>query len=212
MMDRRSRRRRSEIEPDRQPPASLVFVDVQDVTLALRDGRRAAELLEPICALYDAVFSVPPFRWTEEESAHHRRSLVELIGDPTFGLATAGAAGGLVGFAYGVRLAPTTGWWQGFEEPLRPELVAEHEGRTFALIDLAVDEGYRGQGLGRQLLDVLLGSRGEERATLCVQPTATETQAIYEHLGWQRVGRKRAGSGAVSPLWDVFVLPLQARP
>jgi ribosomal protein S18 acetylase RimI-like enzyme len=197
-------------ESDRQLPASLVFVDVQDV--ALRDGRRAAELLEPICALYDAVFSVSPFRWTEEESAHHRWSLAELIGDPTFGLATAGAAGGLVGFAYGVRLAATTGWWQGFEEPLRPELVAEHEGRTFALIDLAVDEGYRGRGLGRQLLDVLLGSRGEERATLCVQPTATETQAIYEHLGWRRVGRKRAGSGAVSPLWDVFVLPLQARP
>lgn len=185
---------------------------VQDVTLALGDGKRAAELLDPICALYDAVFSQPPFRWTDEESAHHRQSLSELAHNPTFGLATAQARDELVGFAYGVRLSPTTSWWQGFEEPLPAELVAEHEDRTFALIDLAVAEAYRGQGLGRQLLDILLGSRAEERATLCVQPTATETQAIYEHLGWQRVGRKQAATDAVSPFWDVFLLPLQTKP
>src|SRR6266545_7128835 len=142
---------------------------VQDVTLTLGDGQLAAELLVPICALYDAVFSVPPFHWTDEESAHHRQSLAELARNPTFGLVTAQAGDELVGFAYGVRLAPTTGWWQGFEEPLPAELVAEHEGRTFALIDLAVAEAYRGQGLGKRLLDLLLGSRDEERVTLCVQ-------------------------------------------
>ena len=32
---------------------------VQDVTLTLGGSQRAAELLDPICALYDAVFSVP---------------------------------------------------------------------------------------------------------------------------------------------------------
>jgi len=183
-----------------------------DVTLALGDGRRAVELLEAICALYDAVFSQPPFRWTDEESAHHRQSLVGLARNPTFSLVTAQTGEVLVGFAYGICLPPTTGWWQGFQEPLPPELTSEYDSRTFALIDLAVDEIHRGQGLGRQLLDLLLGSRSEERATLCVQPTATETQAIYEHLGWQRVGRKDAGSNAVSPFWDVFVLPLQTKP
>jgi ribosomal protein S18 acetylase RimI-like enzyme len=182
------------------------------VALTLGDGRRAAELLDPICALYDMVFSQPPFRWVDEESVHHRRSLVEVSRNPTFGLAVAAAGGELVGFAYGVRLPPTTGWWRGFQEPVPAELVAEYEGRTFALIDLAVAEAYRGRGLGRRLLDLLLGSRSEERATLCVQPTAIETQAIYEHLGWQRVGRKEAAADEVSPLWDVFVLPLQAKP
>jgi ribosomal protein S18 acetylase RimI-like enzyme len=186
--------------------------DDQDVSLALGDGQRAVELLDRICALYDAVFSQPPFRWTDEESAHHRQSLMELSRNPTFGLASAEAGDELVGFAYGVRLPPTTEWWRGFREPLPADLVAEYEGRTFALIDLAVAEAYRGQGLGRRLLDLLLGSRSEERATLCVQPTATETQAIYGHLGWQRVGRKEAAADAVSPLWDVFVLPLHAKP
>jgi hypothetical protein len=92
-------------------------VDVQDVTLAPGDGQRAAELLGDICALYDAVYSRPPFRWTDEESVHHRQSIVGLLANPTFGLATAQAGDGLTGFAYGVRLAPTTGWWHGFEPP-----------------------------------------------------------------------------------------------
>jgi len=35
-------------------------VAVEDVTLALGDGQRAAELLDAICTLYDAVFSQPP--------------------------------------------------------------------------------------------------------------------------------------------------------
>jgi len=185
---------------------------VQDVTLTLGDGRRAAELLDPICALYDAVFSQPPFRWTADESAHHRQSLVELARNPTFGLATAEAGDELVGFAYGVRLAPSTGWWQGFEEPPPAELVAEHGGRTFALIDLAVRSDYRKRGLGRELLDTLLNSRSEERATLAVQPVAEDTKTFYAHLGWQLVGTAKAPPQAVSPLFDLYVLPLHLTP
>lgn len=172
----------------------------------------AKELTAAICTLYDAVFSQPPFHWTNTESAHHRQSLVEMMADPTFGIVTAEATGGLAGFAYGVRLSPQTGWWWSFEKPLPSELTVEWEGRTFALIDVAVDERYRGQGIGRQLVDTLLGSRSEERATLCVQPIATKTQAIYRHLGWQYVGRREASTYAVSPYWDVYVLSLRNKP
>lgn len=182
------------------------------VTLRHRDIRQAAALLDPLCLLYDTVFSQPPFRWTDDESEHHRQSLIRLIASPTFTLVTAEAAGELVGFAYGVALRPDTQWWSGTAEPLPYELTTEWNGRTFAIIDLAVREDYRKRGIGRALLDVLLASRPEQRATLTVQPVATDTKEFYEHLGWQQVGATKAPDGAVSPFFDVYLLQLHAEP
>jgi ribosomal protein S18 acetylase RimI-like enzyme len=183
-----------------------------DVTLRHRDTRQAAALLDPICLLYDTVFSQSPFRWTDDESEHHRQYLIKLIANPTFTLVTAEAADELVGFAYGMALRPDTQWWSGMTEPLPDELTAEWKGRTFAIIDVAVREDYRKQGIGRALLDALLASRPEQRATLTVQPVAADTKEFYEHLGWQRVGTTKAPEGAVSPFFDVYLLQLHAKP
>jgi ribosomal protein S18 acetylase RimI-like enzyme len=177
------------------------------------DGRAASErLFEPICALYDQVFSQPPFRWTDEESQHHRKLLSDLMEEPTFGIASAEAGGRLAGFGYGYQLRPDTRWWQNFLEPVPDELAREWPGRTFALIDLAVDQAWRGQGLGRKLTEMLLGSRAEQRATLSVQPTAVDTQAFYVHLGWHKVGRKKMPPGVVSPFFDIYVVELEPQP
>lgn len=186
--------------------------ELSGVTLRHRDGNQAAALLDAICLLYDTVFSQPPFRWTDDESEHHRQSLAGLIMNPTFGLVTAEAASKLVGFAYGVALRPDTQWWSGMVEPLPDELVAEWNGRTFAIIDLAVREDYRKRGIGRALLDTLLSNRQEQRATLTVQPIATDTKELYEHLGWQLIGTTKAPTGAVSPFFDVYLLALHANP
>jgi GNAT superfamily N-acetyltransferase len=85
-------------------------------------------------------------------------------------------------------LGPDTRFWQNFIEPVPEELSREWPGRTFILVDLAFDEAWRGQGLGRELTQKLLASRREQRAVLSVQPTATDTQAFYVHLGWRKVG------------------------
>jgi ribosomal protein S18 acetylase RimI-like enzyme len=176
-------------------------------------GRADAErLYEPICALYDQVFSQPPFRWTDDESQHHRELLSSLMTEPTFGIATAESGGHLAGFAYGYQLRPDTRWWQNFLEPVPDELAQEWPGRTFALIDLAVDQAHRGQGLGRELTEMLLESRAEQRATLSVQPTATGTQAFYVHLGWRKAGRKKMPPHVVSPFFDVYVVELPPQP
>jgi ribosomal protein S18 acetylase RimI-like enzyme len=184
---------------------------LNEVTLRHRDTKQAAALLAPICALYDTVFSQPPFRWTDDESEHHRQSLLRLIASPEFALVTAEAAGKLVGFAYGIALRPDTQWWSGMTEPLPDELTTEWKGRTFAIIDVAVGEDYRKQGIGRALMGALLASRPEQRATLTVQPVATDTKEFYEHLGWQRMGTTRAPAGAVSPYFDVYLFPLHAK-
>jgi GNAT superfamily N-acetyltransferase len=85
--------------------------------------------------------------------------------NPAFGLVTAKVNGELVGFAYGIALSGNTGWWSRMMEPLPEELTAEWNGRTFAVIDLAVRQDYRKQGIGRALLDTLLANRTEERAS-----------------------------------------------
>jgi len=182
------------------------------VSVQLAIPATAERLFDPICTLYDQVFSKPPFRWTNDESQHHRDLLASLMKQPSFGIAVAEAGDQLVGFAYGYTLRPDTQWWQNFTEPVPDDVAREWPGRTFALIDLAVDEAWRGQGLGRQLTETLLASRTEQRATLSVQPTATDTQAFYVHLGWEKVGRKQMPPGVVSPFFDVYVVELLPQP
>jgi hypothetical protein len=70
-----------------------------DITVRLGTAATAEELFEPICQLYDQVFSQPPFRWTDEESQHHRELLASLREDSSFGIVTAQDPGQqLVGF------------------------------------------------------------------------------------------------------------------
>jgi GNAT superfamily N-acetyltransferase len=165
----------------------------------------ARPLLDPICALYDNVFSAPPFFWREDESELHRQRLLRLLDDPTFGIAVAQASDELVGFAYGFGVSPDTTRWSGLVEPVEPELTAEWPGRTFLLFDYAVRASWRGRGIGRRLHDALLGSRSEERATLTVQPTASDTKGIYEHWGWWQVGQLEGGPMAAAPVFDVYL-------
>jgi len=171
----------------------------------------------PVCDLYDETFSAAPFAWPEGESDRHRRMLERLTLDPTFGIAAAWrpAVRGpdvLVGFVYGVGLRADTDWWNGFVDPVPAEIVSERAGRTFAVIDLAVAEQWRRRGVGRRLLDVLLGSRCEERATLAVQPQAQISRDFYAGIGgWQLLGRQLTPE-YVSPEFDIYVRDLTAMP
>ena len=176
-----------------------------DIRIDLGAAPLARELLDPICAVYDKTFSAPPFFWREDESALHRQRLLGLLDDPSFGLAVARAGDELVGFAYGVGLAPNTQRWSRLVEPVAEEVIREWSGRTFLLFDYAVRPAYRGRGIGRRLHDRLLGSRREERATLTVQPTAVATKALYERWGWHKIGEMEGGPQAAAPRFDVYL-------
>ncbi|WP_434582055.1 GNAT family N-acetyltransferase [Carbonactinospora thermoautotrophica] len=181
------------------------------VTVSLGAAATARRLFEPIYRLYYETFSKPPYQWPEGEEEQYRRRFERLMGDPTFGIAVAQCGDELAGFAYGYTLRPDTKWWEGFVTPVPPEVTTEWEGRTFALIDFAVDESVRGKGVGRRLHDTLLGSRHEERATLAVEPQAHEARGIYEHWGWQVVGRLRGPATDFAPEFDIMVLPLSLK-
>ncbi len=174
------------------------------------DCSLARQVKEQICDLYDAVFSSSPFAWNPSDSQEHSETMDQMMSLSTFEVTVAFDGCEVVGFAYGHRLPVTHGWWSGFPEPLPADFTREWEGRTFTLVDFAVSARFRGTGVGRKLHNLLLGRRPEERAVLSVQPAATETHHIYEHMGWTRVGRKGPIEGVQPPYWDIFVLPLSA--
>lgn len=176
-----------------------------DVRVKIGGAALALPLLDPICALYDEVFSAPPFFWREDESGLHRERLLRLLDDPTFGVVVTQAGEELVGFGYGFRVPPDTTRWAGLTNEAPPELTAEWPGRTFLLFDYGVRASMRGRGIGRRLHDALLGSRDGERATLTVQPAATDTKAIYKHWGWRQVGQLEGGPTSAAPVFDVYV-------
>ncbi|WP_116025806.1 GNAT family N-acetyltransferase [Thermomonospora umbrina] len=95
--------------------------------------------------------------------------------------------------------------------PPRRDFVAETGSRTFAVIDLAVLPKNCGHGLGRQLMDALLGSRSEERATLAANPNKRALAEMYERWGWRKAGRVPGGEGETQPVFDLYVIALASR-
>lgn len=128
---------------------------------------------------------------------------------PGFVLAEARHGGYLVGYACGMPLRPSTSWWKELTTPLPAADVAEHPGRTFALTELLVRAAWRRQGIGKALINLVLGDRPEERATLTVALAATAAQSAFRNWGWRRVARTR-GPDPGPPLLDVFVMALPA--
>ncbi len=185
---------------------------MKDDATAVRLGTAedARHYFDAICELYDEAFSAPPFVWPETESQRHREMLNDMITKPGFGIALAESSDALVGFVYGTTLTTDTGWWEGFQQQVSPDVTREWPGRTFAVIDLAVQRSARRHGIGRRLLDILLDSRSEQRATLAVQPQAEDTQAFYRAIGgWHLVGRQDTPA-FVSPEFDIYIRELRS--
>ena len=170
----------------------------------LLDGGQAAARAEEFHALHAEVYADPPYRQAGDEE-YPRRFAVQRR-QPGFVLAEARNGGYLVGYAAGMPLRPSTSWWRELTTPLPDEVTAEHPGRTFALTDLLVRASWRRQGIGRELHDLILAGRPEERATLVVLPVAAAAQHAFGAWGWRKLARTRAGPA--EPVADVLVTDL----
>ena len=174
------------------------------LTFRLLDGGQAAARAEEFQALHAEVYADPPYRQAGGDE-YPRRLAIERR-QPGFVLAEARNGGYLVGYATGMPLRPSTSWWRELTAPLPDDVTAEHPGRTFAVTDLLVRASWRRQGIGRELHDLILAGRPEERATLVVPPAAVAAQHALRAWGWRRVARTRPGPDA--PVADVLVTEL----
>jgi GNAT superfamily N-acetyltransferase len=164
------------------------------------DGPGAGDREEELLALADEVYR----NGRDPEVARRARVWRR---QPGFVLAEARHGGYLVGYASGMPLRPSTSWWRGLTTPLPDEVTAEHAGRTFAVTELLVRASWRRQWIGRELHELLLDGRTEERATLTVPPGAAAAQAAFRSWGWRKVARTR-GDEPGGAVLDVLVIDL----
>jgi ribosomal protein S18 acetylase RimI-like enzyme len=179
---------------------------VPEITFQLLDGTQAASHADELRAVHAEVYAEPPYArtddgaWFAERLPVHRRQ-------PGFVLAEARNGGYLVGYAFGMPLRPSTSWWRQLTAPLPEGVTAEPPGRTFALVELVVRASWRRQGIGRDLHDLILAGRPEERATLTVLPAAAAAQHAFRAWGWRKVARTRDPEPG-SPVADVLLITL----
>jgi ribosomal protein S18 acetylase RimI-like enzyme len=189
----------------------LAVVAGTEITFALLDGRQAAEHASDLEGLHAEVYRDPPYPM--RPLAEFARQLRVRSRQPGYVLAEARHGGYLVGYAAGMPLRPSTSWWRDVTTPLAEAITTEYQGRTFALLELAVRAAWRRQGIGRVLHDMVLRNRSEERATLVVRPAATAAQAAFQDWGWRKVARTN-DPDLESGVADVLVsdLPLTGAP
>jgi len=174
---------------------------VAGISIQLLDGAQASAEADELQALHAEVYG-------PDDGAFAGRFRVQRR-QPGFVLAEARNGGFLVGYAFGMPLRPSTSWWRQLTAPLPEEVTAEHPGRTFALADLAVRASWRRQGIGRDLHDLILRSRPEERATAVVAPAAAPAQHAFRSWGWRKVARTRDDAGG-EQVADVLLTTLRS--
>jgi GNAT superfamily N-acetyltransferase len=192
-------------------------VPAPEITLRLLGRAEAAGSGEDIAALRAEVCGAPPHRDSTGQHGAGQHGADGGFGrrfgrqrrQPGFVLAEARHGGYLVGYAFGVPLRPATSWWRDLTAPLPEELTAEHPGRTFALAELTVRAAWRRQGIGRDLHDLILDGRAEDRATAAIPVAAAPAQGAYQRWGWRKAARKHAEPPA-AVLLDVLLLDLAA--
>ena len=180
-----------------------------ELTFQLIDGLLAAEHAGELQALHAEVYADPPYGLTGEDAALFADRFRVQRRQPGFVLAEARSGDYLVGYAYGMPLRPSTSWWRSLTTPLPGDVSTEHPGRTFALAELLVRAPWRRQGIGRDLHDLILGKRPEERATVAVAPAAAQAQSAFQRWGWRKVARTRDPWPGL-PLADVLIMTLPA--
>ena len=175
------------------------------LTFLRLDGGEAAARADELAGLHAEVYADPPYRQADDAGVYPARFRVRRR-QPGFVLAEARNGGYLVGYAAGMPLRPSTSWWRDLTAPLPAEVTEEYPGRTFALTDLLVRASWRRQGIGRDLHDLVLAGRPEERATVTVRPAASAAQSAFRAWDWLRAGRMRPGGEG--PVLDVLLKTL----
>lgn len=173
-----------------------------DVTYELIDGPATSQIFDQLRDLYAEVYAEPPYHEGPQHVAQFTRWLTTELGRDGFVLAHARVSGELAGAVYGFTLRE--GKWMEPAASAPPQDLRDVP--KFNIAEWMVRKRYRGIGIGRELLNLILTGRPEPYAILASNPAALARQ-IYDRLGWAKAGIIRPQS---MPQMDVLVLPLKS--
>ncbi len=155
----------------------------------------ARQRRDELLGVYAKSFAGPP--WLESAaSADAQRSQLEMqLDHPGLEVAIAELEGKLVGAAYGWPAAhqlPDSDLYRRISAAAGDQLVTERlTGGVFELVQLMVHPSRQGEGLGRQLLDMLRAGRP---SWLLTHPEADAVH-LYERDGWRAAAALTTSSG-----------------
>lgn len=162
---------------------------LEKLTLSVHGPGTALAQLPRIHDLYAQLYAESS-DWIRDREVHKFiSSWPKRYGAPNFCLVTADIGDEVIGFAFGHALGESTRWWEGALEEFPQDVVAEWHGRTFAIIEIAVQENYRKQGVARRLHTHLTAELSAERVTLLVEPDNDAALQAYLNWGYNAVGR-----------------------
>jgi ribosomal protein S18 acetylase RimI-like enzyme len=177
------------------------------VVVSSYDADAARDQSDVVRALYGEVYAAAPYsEGPDDVQAFATNDWPRRLTQPAFRLVLAHVGGEPAGFTFGHALKPDTRWWAGALDPLPPDLTAEPEGRTFAVIELGVREQFRHRGIARALHTALLRDRPEQRVTLLVRPEAEPARELYDALGYSYVCTHQPY--ADGPTYRCLLMPL----
>jgi ribosomal protein S18 acetylase RimI-like enzyme len=158
--------------------------------------------------IYASAYAEAPYNEGPQDVADFRSGWPSRVAQPSFRLVVAHLRGEPIGFSFGHQFNVNTRWWSGLLDRVDEDVITEHEGRTFAVIELAVLEELRGYGIGRELHSHLLAGLAEERATLLVRPDAVAARSAYLSWAYRPIGRLQPFPD--EPIYDAMVKELHS--
>lgn len=164
-------------------------VALDDLTITLYRRGTALPEIDAIATIYASAYAEPPYHEGPDDVAQFRAGWPRRVAQPSFRLVVARLRSEPVGFSFGHQLSADTRWWDGMLDEVDADVVTERPGRTFAIIELAVQRAMRGKGIAHELHTHLLAGLAEERATLLVRPDARPAHSAYLSWAYGAVGR-----------------------
>ncbi len=148
-------------------------------------------LFEGAIAVYGEAFAQPPYNDPDRGKEIRKRLRdVHSLRRGFRAFAAVEGAGNVVGMTYGYSGAPGQWWHDTVAAALPREIAWAWLSRSYELVEVAVDPGWQGRGVGSALIECLLHGREEET---CVLSTRTDSRAheLYRRLGFEVVTTMR---------------------
>lgn len=171
------------------------------VELRRYDGvsvRADSRIREQLAEVYADAFAEPPYRGTVAQAREWAAErLVQHLGYPAFGLATAEREGRVLGFGYGLLGADDQWFTQTVRARASAAVAQGWLGGHGELVELAIRSEARGVGLGGRLHDAVvdhLRHAGARNALLVADIGAAPARALYVSRGWHDVAELTEGS------------------